>query len=217
MIDFTNRTFCSLSHYYPEGTIVTGGISKFLSAGGYRLGFMLVPEQLSIILKALKSVVSETFSSVSAPIQYSALGAYKNFDMIRPFIQKASEIYSVASTYMHHRFIEMNLNCPIPEGSFYLFPDFENYRSSLYKRKILTGISLCDKLLIQANVALLPGSDFYFPATNLGVRIAAVDFDGESVLKQWPGKEEINDDMINRFFPNLVEGCNHIKKFLQQL
>jgi aspartate/methionine/tyrosine aminotransferase len=217
MIDFTNRKFCSLSHYYPEGTIITGGISKFLAAGGYRLGFMLVPDQLSIILKALKSVVSETFSSVSAPIQYSALGAYKNFDLVRPFIKKTSEIYSVASNYMHTRFVEMNLNCPIPEGSFYLFPDFENYRSLLHKHKILTGTALCDKLLNLANVAVLPGSDFYFPATNLGVRIAAVDFDGQFVLDKWPGKEDITDDMINRFFPNLVEGCNQIEKFLQQL
>lgn len=76
MIEFNNKPHSSLAHFYPEGTIVTGGLSKSFAAGGYRLGVMPLPRELKIILNALKSVSSETFSSLSVPIQYAALEAY---------------------------------------------------------------------------------------------------------------------------------------------
>jgi aspartate/methionine/tyrosine aminotransferase len=58
MINFTDRPHCSMAHYYPEGTIVTGGLSKSFAAGGYRLGVMLVPKNLELVLMALQSVIS---------------------------------------------------------------------------------------------------------------------------------------------------------------
>ncbi|MFQ5576935.1 MAG: pyridoxal phosphate-dependent aminotransferase, partial [Anaerolineae bacterium] len=34
----------SIARYYPEGTIITGGLSKHLSLGGWRLGVAILPE-----------------------------------------------------------------------------------------------------------------------------------------------------------------------------
>jgi len=34
----------SISQFYPEGTIITGGLSKWCGAGGWRLGFAAVPK-----------------------------------------------------------------------------------------------------------------------------------------------------------------------------
>lgn len=217
MIDFTKRKHPSLAHYYPEGTIVTGGLSKSFAAGGYRLGIMLLPKELNIVLNALKSVISETFSAVSAPIQYAALEAYGNFESVRPFIEKTCEIYQFAAEYMYGRFIKMGLNCPKPEGSFYLFPDFENFRENIRKKGILTGIHLCNSLLERFNIAVLPGSDFYLPATNLGVRVAAVDYDGQKLLNSWTNPNDMNKEKTNKFFPNLVGGCDSLEHFIKTL
>ncbi|MCF6290136.1 MAG: aminotransferase class I/II-fold pyridoxal phosphate-dependent enzyme [Desulfobacterales bacterium] len=217
MIDFTDNAQASLAHYYPEGTIVTGGLSKSFAAGGYRLGVMLLPETLEIILNALKSVISETFSAVSAPIQYAALEAYANFAAVRPFIEKTNEIYGFVARYLHQRFVGMGLNCPRPEGSFYLFPDFENFKEQLNRREILTGMSLCKHLLEQFHVALLPGADFYLPATSFGVRVAAVDFDGQAVLDAWTGPLDMDEDKTRRLFPNLVDGCDSLEEFVRGL
>jgi aspartate aminotransferase len=37
------RPHLSLSTFYPEGTIVLGGVSKHLSLGGWRLGMAIAP------------------------------------------------------------------------------------------------------------------------------------------------------------------------------
>lgn len=214
MIDFTNNQHSSLAHYYPEGTIVTGGLSKSFAAGGYRLGIMLLPEELNIIRHALKSVISETFSAVSAPIQYAALEAYGNFDAVRPFIKKTCEIYKFVMEYMHNRFLKMGLNCPKPEGSFYLFPDFDNFKEGIHNKGIITGIGICNYLLEHFQVALLPGADFYMPATNLGCRVAAVDFDGETALHSWSGAESMDEKKTNQLFPSIVQGCDRIEDFV---
>ena len=127
MIDYTGNGQASMYKYFPENTIVTGGMSKSFAAGGYRFGLMMIPDELSQVMDSLKSIISETFSSVCAPVQYAALEAYGNFDSIRPFIKKTCEIYKFSSEYLHERFISMGLNCPKPEGAFYMFPDRNNF------------------------------------------------------------------------------------------
>ena len=217
MIDFDHWPMSSLATHYPEGTIVSGGLSKSFAAGGYRLGIILIPDSLELIMGALKSVVSETFSAVSAPIQYAALKAYAEFDKVRPFVEKTCDIYEYVMTYLYSRFIALGLNCPKPAGSFYLFPDFENFKPKLRKRGIITSGAMANALLLENSVAVLPGSDFYMPATNLGVRVAAVDFDGAQVMASWPGAGQITEEYIDTYLPNMKLGCEWISRFLGDL
>lgn len=217
MIEFNKQRMSSLAGYYPEGTVVSGGLSKSFAAGGYRLGVVLIPDSLEIMMSALKSVVSETFSAVSAPIQYAALKAYRDFDRIRPFISKTCDIHNYVLHYLHKRFTGMGLNCPEPLGSFYLFPDFDNFREKLSRRNIITSISLTDILLKEQKTALLPGTDFYLPASNFGCRVAGVDYNGEEALASWPGKDNVTSGYFNGQFPNIEEGCRRIEEFLNSL
>lgn len=213
MIDFNGRKQASMSTWYPEGTIVTGGMSKSFASGGYRFGLMMIPDELYPVMESLKSIISETFSSVCAPVQYAALEAYGNFEKVRPFIKKTSSIYSFASRYLHERFTGMGLNCPEPEGAFYLFPDFENFKGK-FPHGIMTGFELCEHLLNDYGIAVLPGSDFYFPATNMGVRVASVDFDGGFVLENWDRFKPTEEEDVLEFFPNLSGGCDRLERFL---
>ena len=74
-LTFDNQ-YKSISNFYPEGTIVSTGLSKWCGAGGWRLGFFAIPKQLEELKKSLKILCSESFTSVSAPIQYAAIEAY---------------------------------------------------------------------------------------------------------------------------------------------
>jgi len=215
-IDFDGNGTASLSKHYPEGTIVTGGLSKAFAAGGYRLGVMLIPDGLEPVMRALKSVISETFSAVSAPIQYAALAAYGDYPTIRPFVERTCDIHRFATRYLHKRFEGMGLNCPRPDGAFYLFPDFDNFRESFRARGIITGKDICETILEEAHVAILPGSDFYFPATNLGARVASVDYDGGYVLEKWAG-DPASEEETRKLFPNLVDGSDALEKLLKAL
>jgi len=217
MIDFDQWPMSSLATFYPEGTIVSGGLSKSFAAGGYRLGVVMIPDSLELMMSALKSVISETFSAVSAPVQHAALKAYRDFDEVRPFVEKTCDIYRYVAGYLHTRFLKMGLNCPKPAGSFYLFPDFDNFRGALKKRGIITSRKMADALLDEVGVAVLPGSDFYLPATNLGVRVASVDFDGARALETWPGSDQVTDTYFQEVFPKIIQGCDCLEKFLRQL
>ena len=72
------KDFKSIANYCPEKTIISNGISKWCGAGGWRLGFFVIPESLNEIKNSLKTLASETFSSVNAPVQYAAIAAYEN-------------------------------------------------------------------------------------------------------------------------------------------
>ena len=76
-LSFENN-FKSISNYCPEKTIISNGLSKWCSAGGWRLGHFVIPNELKKLKNSLKVLASETFSSVSAPIQYAAIAAYNN-------------------------------------------------------------------------------------------------------------------------------------------
>ena len=144
-IDFTGKPHASMAKPYPEGTIVSGGLSKLFAAGGYRLGVMMFPESLKTLLTAIKAIISETFSCVSAPIQYAGLAAYGEYDKLKPFVERTRDIYNFSSHYLWERFTAMGLNCPEPMGAFYLFPDFENFRSKLREHGLYTGLALAKK------------------------------------------------------------------------
>src|SRR5690606_12101120 len=65
----------SIAQYYPEGTIVSSGLSKWCGAGGWRLGTFAFPAQLQWLKNAMATAASETYTSTSAPIQYAAVKA----------------------------------------------------------------------------------------------------------------------------------------------
>jgi aspartate/methionine/tyrosine aminotransferase len=118
---------------------------------------------------------------------------------------------------VHQRLNAIGLNCPKPAGTFYLFPDFDDFKAPLQNSGIITSHRLVNTLLKDAGVALLPGSDFYMPATSLSARVAAVDFDGTHVLESWPGIDNVTDDYFEKAFPKIKQGCNILKDFLDRL
>ena len=58
---------------YPEGTIVTGGLSKDRSCGGYRLGVGIFPKEPRLLMTDVLKYAGSTYSCVAAPIQFAAL------------------------------------------------------------------------------------------------------------------------------------------------
>ena len=61
----------SMAKWYPEGTIVTSGFSKWSSAGGWRVGYAIVPKEMHCIMTILQSAASQTYSCAPAPMQFA--------------------------------------------------------------------------------------------------------------------------------------------------
>ena len=71
----------SIAKYYPEGTIVLTGISKWCGAGGWRLGALVFPNEMRWLVDAVGKIASETYSTASAPVQFSIYILYVHFTM----------------------------------------------------------------------------------------------------------------------------------------
>ena len=172
----------SIARYYPTGTIISSGLSKWCGAGGWRLGTMTFPPGQRRLLDAMASVASETFTSTSSPIQYAAVTAFLPHPSIERYLVQARRILAALGLECARRLREAGVRVHDPEGGFYLFPDFEPHRETLRARGVETSSGLCQQLLHEAGVAALPGSAFGRPQDELGARLAYVDFDGASAL-----------------------------------
>lgn len=66
---FNGHKNISMTNYYPEGSILCSGISKWCGGGGWRLGYMMFPKELNALLQAIIRAAGQTYATVSEPIQ----------------------------------------------------------------------------------------------------------------------------------------------------
>jgi aspartate aminotransferase len=173
----------SIAVHYPEGTIVSAGLSKWCGAGGWRLGTFSLPPELRQLGDAMAVIASETFTSVSAPIQHAAIRAYEGGGEIECYLRRSRAVLRGLGRWVAARLRASGALVDDPEGAFYLMPDFTPMRERLRVAGIHASKDLCERLLMEAGVAMLPGSDFGFPAEALNARLAYVDFDGAAALQ----------------------------------
>ncbi|MFW9816038.1 MAG: pyridoxal phosphate-dependent aminotransferase [Candidatus Thorarchaeota archaeon] len=218
---FRDQDHQSIAKFYPEGTLITSGLSKDRSLGGYRLGTLLLPPDEKQLLRSIIAVGSEIWSSVSAPIQYAGVEAYRTDTNLVDYIRDCATVHELVTRYVYQRIHEMDVSCPYPQGGFYLFPDWNSQRDSLDKLGVNTSNELAQYLLKNWHLASLPGSEFGMPPDDLSLRLATVDYDGrfafEHYLKKRKSALKDPDGFVTRIAPSVVEGCNQLEKFSAQL
>lgn len=216
-INFNEDFSPSISKFYPEKTIVFGGLSKVFSAGGYRLGFMVLPKDLQFLHNTYRSIFSETFSAVSSPIQYAAIEAFKMNNDLRNQIKDCSAILKGVSKYIALKLKEVNIECTDPQGAFYMMIGFNKFKENINALGIYTSEQLSNYLLDNFRLALLPASDFYFNDEELFFRMAFVDFNGKEVLEAYRKNSAINSEFVKNYCPNIFGGVNKILEFVKKL
>ena len=198
----------SISNFCPEKTIISTGLSKWCGAGGWRLGYFLVPDSLIEIKNMINVLASETFSAVSAPIQYAAIKAYEQ-DQSK-YINKSKNILGAIGNYVYENLRSNKVLINKPQGGFYLMPEFLN-------KKFNSSSEMCDSILNDTGVALLPGSDFGFEQTKMLARLSFTDFDGQEFMNKIEDNQNIDNDEINKFAPKIVEGVDKLKKWSESI
>ena len=61
------KKFVTMAKIYPEGTFVTNGLSKSHAAGGYRLGYVIVPQHAIEMKRQFKKILAAEYTAVSTP------------------------------------------------------------------------------------------------------------------------------------------------------
>ena len=203
-----HKNFQSISQFYPEKTIISTGLSKWCGAGGWRLGHFIIPEALKELRDSLKILASETFSSVSAPIQYAAIAAYSNNH--DEYINNSRSILKVVGEYVYNNLKSNKINMNKPQGGFYLMPEF-------LIKKFSTSQDMCSDILEKTGVALLPGSDFGFSKERMIVRLSFTDFNGQEFMDYIKKNNKLDTSLISKFAPKIVEGTNKLKLWSESL
>jgi len=206
-LTFENN-YKSISNFCPEKTIISTGISKWCGAGGWRLGYFLVPNKLVEIKNMINVLASETFSAVSAPIQYAAIKAYENDHS--NYINKSRNILNAVGNYVYENLRSNKVLINKPQGGFYLMPEFLN-------NKFNSSSEMCDSMLNDTGVALLPGSDFGFDQSRMLARLSFTDFDGQEFMNKIEDNQKIDNDCIENFAPKIIEGVIKLKKWSESI
>ena len=206
-LTFKNN-YNSISRYYPELTFITSGLSKWCGAGGWRLGFLAVPKKLKDFLKSLKSLASESYSTVNTPTQFAAVEAYSgNYE---DYKNKVKGILNAVGDYVYNNLKSNKILINPPQGAFYLMPEFKN-------KKYRNSSKLCEAILNETGVAMLPGSDFGFKSTKMLTRLSYTDFNGAEFFRNVTNYKSIDDDMIKKYAPNVVEGVSKLSNWAKNL
>ncbi len=208
----------SIAHFYPEGTIISSGLSKWCGAGGWRLGTFTFPQGLRWLLEAMANVASETFTSTSAPIQYAAIRAFQGGSQIEQYLVQSRRILRTLGRHLAHRLHQAGIEVSTPQAAFYLFPDFGPGAGKLRERGIHTSCQLCDTVLAETGVAILPGSDFGRPDDELTARIAYVDFDGARALaaaELCPLEHPLEPDFLGAYCGGVLQAADLVCEWFQ--
>jgi aspartate aminotransferase len=209
----------SIAQYYPEGTIISSGLSKWCGAGGWRLGTFYFPRGLHWLLEAMACIASETYSTATAPVQYAAVRAFQMGEEIEAYLWQARRILRAVGGLVCRRLQALRVNVHAPEGGFYLFPDFSPHEAKLRARGVTSSLELCERLLAETGVALLPGADFGRPAMEFTCRLAYVDFDGSRCLvtaQAVPSQQELGEEFLREHCGDVLVALDLIGEWLQK-
>ena len=203
-----DNSYNSISEFYPESTFISGGLSKWCGAGGWRLGFLAVPNGLKNFMNSLKSLASESYSTVNTPTQFAAVeaydGNYENYKL------KVRGILNAVGTYVYNNLKSNKVLINPPQGAFYLMPEFKN-------KRFKTSSQLCDAILNETGVAMLPGTDFGFKPKRMLTRLSYTDFDGIKFFQNVKDYNSINEEMVKTYAPNVVEGVTKLSNWAKNL
>lgn len=129
-----------------ERTILLNGFSKAYAMTGLRIGFVVAPSE---VIEAMVGIHQYTILCAPITAQIAAIEAIKNAKKER---QQMIEIYNERRLLMYHGFQKIGLKCFEPQGAFYIFPSI--------KRTNLSSMDFSEQLLLQKEVAVIPGNSF---------------------------------------------------------
>lgn len=189
----TDNGHSSISEYYPEKTIISNGISKWLGAGGWRIGFMIVPKEMRPVIDAMNVYNSQTFSGVSTPIQYAAIKGFEDTPEMTAYLNNTRDILRVISNIFRRTLEEAGIQCTKTGslGSHYILLDFTNQPKTaalrakyeaLEDRSKKFGEMVGEMMIDESGVSLLQASAFGLPKEKLFFRLSFSDFEGGDLL-----------------------------------
>ncbi|WP_457572387.1 pyridoxal phosphate-dependent aminotransferase [Desulfovulcanus sp.] len=144
----------SLAGFWAENkdrAAIVNGLSKSMAMTGWRVGFCLAHKDL---IKAMTKIQGQSTSNICSIAQKGALagltGSFEAVEKMRQsFLTRRDMALKIVLSWP-------DIVCPKPDGAFYLFPRVD----AVYNDKVKNSTELCQIILEEAEVALVPGAAF---------------------------------------------------------
>ncbi|WP_344966421.1 pyridoxal phosphate-dependent aminotransferase [Salinactinospora qingdaonensis] len=178
----------SPAEYAPERTVVSTGLSKSLALGGWRLGVARLPDsELGRRLRAdMLGVASEIWSSPAGPVQHAAAYAFAEPTDVAEYVARSRRLHGIVARAVTDRFVAAGAMVAAPQAAFYLYPDFDAWRSRLAtEHGVHSGSELSQLLLHTHAMGVLPAAEFGENDTALRVRVATSMLYGDTDAQRY--------------------------------
>ncbi|MDX8406615.1 MAG: pyridoxal phosphate-dependent aminotransferase [Mariprofundus sp.] len=153
-------TFAEVNPDLKEQTVTFNGVSKAYCMTGWRIGFCAGP---STLIKAMSKVQGQSTSNPNSIAQKAALAALTGpadalEEMVRTYEQRRGWLVHAINAIP-------GMHAIMPDGAFYVFPSVADLigKTTPGGLCIENDVVLCEWLLEEAGVALVPGTEFGTP------------------------------------------------------
>ncbi len=139
-----------------EHTLVVNGFSKAYAMTGWRLGFVAGPRA---VIDAIGKFQTQGTNNPTSFVQKAAVVAMDSPDEVfAPMVEE----FRKRRDYMVGEFNKMDgVSCFVPQGAFYAFPNVGGlFGRSSSSGPIESSAQLCEYLLEEGKIAVVPGSAF---------------------------------------------------------
>ena len=140
------KSRCETALKYTDNVIVINSLSKYFSMTGWRIGWMILPEQL---LNTAEKLAQNLYISAPTPNQIAAIAAFDCSEELDQNIRRYEENRNILLSGLPAEFLGNAAPC---DGAFYIYADI----SALS----VDSVNFAKKLLDETGVATTPGVDF---------------------------------------------------------
>ncbi|MDQ1001751.1 aspartate aminotransferase [Neobacillus niacini] len=148
-------SIAQLSPELKEQTIVVNGVSKSHSMTGWRIGYAAGNKE---IIEAMTNLASHSTSNPTTTAQYASIAAYNG---PQEPVEEMRQAFEHRLEVIYNQLVSIpGFTCVKPQGAFYLYP---NVKEAAEKTGYQDVDAFVEALLVEAKVAVIPGSGFGTP------------------------------------------------------
>ena len=131
-----------------DDVFVINSFSKYFGMTGWRLGWMVVPQEC---VQGIDKLAQNMFLAAPTVAQHAALAAFSDESIA--ILETRRQSFRERRDYLLPALRELGFNIPVtPDGAFYLYADCSRFSDDSF--------TFSEQLLEQAGVAITPGVDF---------------------------------------------------------
>jgi len=145
---------------FSEDVFVINSFSKYFGMTGWRIGWVVVPENF---IDAAERLAQTIFISTATHSQYAALAAFSDRNIAELEARKAE--FELRRDFLYENLLRLGFEIAVkPEGAFYIYANCSRFTEDSFQ--------FAKDLLEQQGLAVTPGKDFGNNRENCHIRFA---------------------------------------------